>query len=576
MSVIPSVYPGARNRLKQTSFETPETWVFAFTGSASGTSGRSTEWAYSGVNSVRFSVSSSTSSGPRALCNATHTANRASVTPGEALTASGVFRTNNTNVSFRLTVQFYNSSGGSAGSSQHDFYVGTSTPTNTNVRVVTPEIVVPATAVTAAVNPGLVGDNNSCAPSVSYIDGLMLSVPEDNGFYVDGSLGPDHAWLGAAWLSESIRHETYSVGVLGVGGQEDLQVRYYRSNRNNDRLEDITGYITSGSIDSDVDRRITTLINLQGYEPAVLKRWTWVSVYGMLSGENRPTDVQQIGLFRLEQPRITGDASGATVEVKGLDPVVVMDNYRVKNTYNVDPGTNVRTAIVALINLCGLSRHSIPETTKTLTGAKSYNVDSSALDIANDLAAYAGLYSMSSTPDGMITTRSLRERDRVTPARDLKLGVGSRLIGPLVSESSDSDFANEIVAVKENQDAEPWVAVAVNNDPGSVVSTVYDVDAGGPGVVTKTVKVTDVADLATLQSTANEELRRRNIAVAGTLQIMPDLSLSVFDVINLTIDTDSYPHLSEMAGKWNVQQITYGLTTQSAFPTVKVRRNEFN
>lgn len=405
-----------------------------------------------------------------------------------------------------------------------------------------------------------------------WIDAVRLAptAQGDLSDYIDGTQ-PNCIWTGTPHRSPSKRNTVAVQGPTGDGGELSVDVHYYLSDKNNAIGNEITGVITGGKLDIDIDRAIQGTCTLTSTDATAVQTGTWVAIFMSTTTEAGVTQTAQRGLYRLSQPKNTGTEASSTVEVSGSDVTCLIQSYKFQDTYNIPLGTNVQTAIVNLLALCGITRHAIPATTRTTGKIRSYKPGDPITDALTSLTQAMGWYSIFATADGRATTREYRGLTKTAPARIYTLGQRSQLIGPIVTERSLASFANVIIAVRDNPQLGLLKSVARNDDPRSPASTTYP---GGLGIVAEKITVTDDVDQAALDRTAAQELAQRGTLASATLQTLPDLSLDVHDVVQLNADAIAYPHLQQANGAWYAQQLQQGLTAATAAMTLKLRRSE--
>ncbi len=359
------------------------------------------------------------------------------------------------------------------------------------------------------------------------------------------------------------------LGPTGPGGEVTYVPRFFASDKHNAIGREIRS-ITGGTTDSDIDRAIKSTCRLTSSKAEDVRPYRWIATFVETREETGELDSRQTGLFRLGQPTIAGDEANATVTVSGSDVTVLLASYRTDDAYDFVQGTSCRQTLIDILGLVGLTRHAIPATDRTWAATHGHKPNVTALELFNDAVRIMGWHSVSATEDGRPTTRPYRELDTATPVRTYRIGESSELIGEIVTEANDAAFANVVYVTRDHPQLGYLQAEARNDNATSTYSTVHP---DGPGVVAVTIQDNEIEDLAALQARANQELASRSIAVAGTLRTMPDLGLTVHDVIAIEIPDDA-PHLQDAEGKWLVQQISYGYTPATAPPTIRIRRNE--
>lgn len=408
---------------------------------------------------------------------------------------------------------------------------------------------------------------------VVYLDGVHI-IEAGSGelvpSYVDGNQGPYFHFTGTANRSTSYRDPIPTVGPIGSGGEIVYKTRYYKADKNNVIGDEISQYIYSGKINTDIDKSVQSTLTIQGYNADVIKAWTWIAVFTEISYEDGRFERSQRGLFKLHQPKNTGDDATSVIDVSGDDPSYALD-YQFTDTYNIPVGTNVTTALRNLLALAGITWERLP-VTSTVTGkVRSYKPGDKLRDALTSLTSAMGWFSVFADWDGAITTIPYRGTATTAPSRTYTLGQESELVGDIVTDRKDDSVFNIVIATRTDPKLGTLKAVARNDDPNSPTSTTY---VNGPGIRTKLITVNEEVTAATLQKTADQSLADSSVLAAGTIKIFPDLLLKARDVVKLQADATQYPHLVQANGTWLVQNIEQGLTPDKAVMTVQMRRNE--
>lgn len=571
MSLIPAVTPAGENRVKNPSMEHGGYGVESGVSGSVTTSfrGLSTLQSWVGGSSYQVEIATASTTGNVVVAWGTVAADTALATRGSRFSFAIRYNPTHAALSCRAVIEFRGT--GYALISSVDgppiVYgaIGWQTIEWTNIDI-------PAGTSHARIRILVECQSTAAAGASIWLDGLHFA-PEDEGVqhYIDGSLGPGYKWTGVAGESTSTRSALPTQGPTGSGGSVQYRTYYYASDINNALGADISDQIVSGTITKDIDRAIQSTITLKAVSAILVRAWSWIAVYLETKQENGTITRRQRGLFEMSQPAILGDEASATVDVSGNDVVTRIESYRFAATYNITTGINVRTALIALLALAGITRHSIPETSRVTGINRSYKAGDKLTDALSSLTKAMGWYSIYGSDDGVATTSDYRALDTTTASRTYTLGQRSQLVGPIATSRDDSSFANVVIAVRDNPTLGLLKSTARNDDPRSPGSTTYP---GGPGVRAKTITVNEDIDQATLDRTAQQGLASSCILASGTLQTMPDLTIDVRDVIQITVDPVRFPHLEQANGAWYVQQIVQGLLASTAATTVKIRRSE--
>jgi len=569
MVLIPQATPAAVNRCKNPSAETNLAGVTMLRNGGSGDLDRTTDNSWVGTYSFHMGFTSASSGQNAYMYWGTSASDSAIVSPGESIDVVVRYWVTSAALGAQISgVDWYDASYTHLGNS------GETTPFVYGVQdswrvLELRNQIAPANAAYVRVYVS-VRPNAAVTNQHAYIDGMHIAPSIDA--YVDGAQGTGYAWDGTAHNSSSRRREIGTQGPTGSGGELTFRARYYAADRNNRLGDDISAQILAGSLETDIDRAIQSTVKLTALSAEAVSAWSWVAVFVETTSEDGTINAVQRGLFRLGQPKISGDETSATVEVSGEDVTALISNYAFTDTYNIPVGTNVTTAIVNLLALAGITRHAIPDTSRVTGKARSFNPGDTLRSALSSLTEAMGWYSVYPMPDGRITTRPYRALDTTMPTRTYALGERTQLVGEIITSRDDSSFANVVIAVRSDPTLGVLKATARNDDPRSPASTTYP---GGAGVVTKVITVNNAdIDQDTLTRTASEGLASSSIIAAGTITTLPDLELDVHDVVQLTADTTLYPHLAQANGSWYVQRISQGLDASSATTTIQMRRSE--
>lgn len=583
MSLVPPTTPAGVNLVRNPSAEV-DTW------GTNGGAARSTERGWSGGSSYKFTFTNPGTGGDAGyFVFGTNATDCCPVVPGQSYQVAFRWFADNANVKLRCSgMNFMTAAGNdflngvtlnSSGDGQlfgGSGVTGTVNDWNEYQRATfINSLVAPATAVGGRIYIAITMAAAVTGTVNVWIDGVHMAPAGDGEFlpyYIDGDGGAGFAWDGTAHRSTSRRLAMPTVHATGDGGEVAYRTRYYRATKDNVLGDEITASIAGGTVEIDLDRAVQGTCKLQALDATAATQWSWVAVFCETEEEDGTTDRVQRGLFRLDSPRVTGNEMASTIEVSGLDVSVLIDSYRFVDTYNVPLGTNVQTALVTLLALCGITRHAIPATTRTTGKVRTYPPGTKITEAFLSLTTAMGWHPVYATPDGRVTTRAFRALDKTTPTRTFTLGRRSQLVGDIVTQRDYTSFANQVIATRENPTLGTTLkAISENTDIRSLGSTT---NPAGPGVVAVELKVSEEVDQTGLQKLADEERARRNVVASAQIQSMPDFGLDVHDVVRMTADTTRYPHLSQANGDWYVQQIAHGLTASTAVMTVKMRRSE--
>lgn len=127
--------------------------------------------------------------------------------------------------------------------------------------------------------------------------------------------------------------------------------------------------------------------------------WLTVHLRPVMLIEGLPA--QPLGVFLVsEAPENWGN--GRSWSIKMLDKSTILDQDTVLETYALDTGTIVTTAIRSLIESAGITNHAITSSTATIPAPLVWNAGTSKLRIINDLLALINYFSLFSNFNGQM------------------------------------------------------------------------------------------------------------------------------------------------------------------------------
>lgn len=166
---------------------------------------------------------------------------------------------------------------------------------------------------------------------------------------------------------------------------------------------------------------------------------------------------------------------------------------------------------------------------------------------------------------GRLTSQPMRTLAHAQPVRSYGRG-DVRLVGVIEIPASDGNVPNHFTAIKEDYEdaAKSMWAHAYNNstsDPFSIPNQ------GGRVVSADPIMVPDAVSEAALLAIAEAARDRVAIQEELTIQVLPDPTLQVHDVIEITD-----PDMPEARGKWAIESLAPGMTPERPLVTIGARR----
>lgn len=210
-----------------------------------------------------------------------------------------------------------------------------------------------------------------------------------------------------------------------------------------------------------------------------------------------------LGVFlAAEAPEAWGD-TGRTWSVKLLDKCTILDQDKIDTTYALDAGSVVTDEIVTLIESAGETHHAITPSTATLVNPLVWPVDTTKLQIVNDLLSTINYFSLFTNGDGQF-----RGEPYVKPASrptvyDFLDGDNCIYLPTLAKDVDVWSIPNKVIAISQGDGTTAGLVSepAINDDPASPYSTV-----SRGRTITRSFPGVEVADQTTLDAYAERRL----------------------------------------------------------------------
>jgi len=556
-SLDASMLPGGMNLYENPSFRAAIPGA-GNTAGITATSALDTAVGWDGPHSFRMDVTASTSDGAYRFANLTTALG--SITPGAVYSAAIRYKRSNT-IGTTALVTFRDAADASLG------LAGTLIPLANGAMgdfavAYLSDLVAPAGASKMRIEVRAVAIAAGATGSVWW-DGVHMGPGADARYYIDGEQGEDYHWNGAANSSTSYRDAVPAVGLTGYGGILQVSTRVYRSDVLGAEYDDLTAYVTGGRIDHDVDRDIKCTCALSVTDHAQFPLFGWVKVYQDIQREGESLDSHPVGVFRLDEARVTWPIG--TAEVPGRDPTVLLAEYAFDDVYNIASGTYV-DAVRELLDLVGLTRHAVVDDDRELPdGGVSWQPGDSALGAVNQLLAAIGYYSIYADDTGMPIGLPFRDRLSVIPNHTYVVGTYSDMYGDVAEERTANEVYNRVVVYRP---ATPGVAA---------LSAVADLPDEHPYSFAnrgfyrvKSVAFVDAADQAAIDARASEEIQQVGMLRALMVDVAPHHH-EAHEVADFDFTAIGASHLN---GRYYIDSASFGLVGTDALMSYRVRRIE--
>lgn len=350
------------------------------------------------------------------------------------------------------------------------------------------------------------------------------------------------------------------------GGAVTIWGELWRTDKNGVPQEDLTEYVTSGSVDWHGDRTGGTPMGCQvTFRRADLLTAfaDYIMPYLNLVYDDGTEIREPMGRFIVMPFAETHDPVTAEVTVTGRDMTYLLAMSKFLDTGNYAASSNLRTNLVDLIEDAGYTKHVIPTTTKTLSKAKSFRVGTSRLDAANHFAHRFGWYKLFMERDGYIRTLPYRSLINTQPA---KLYTEDHLVDVLsVNEPPADKFANVVIVQRETTDGATLTSVARQDNPAVPWST----EALGIEIVKGPETVDDAEDQTALDAIAAEMLDNAGAyEKIVTIRTLPD----PYQEINRTADLYLQGDKEHLNGRYRIRGWKVGFTPENALVEVEMSR----
>lgn len=366
------------------------------------------------------------------------------------------------------------------------------------------------------------------------------------------------------WVAHAVVYYAETEGVQGSGGSITVWYQLYKSDKLNNLSTDLSGSLVGGEVSINADRTVKAeaKIALSDHD-AITPYSDYLAIFMNCEfDDDRASTRKQIGLFATRAAPGTFTIERGDAVYDGDDLTSILARSAFTDTYNVAASTNIVTAAETIIELDGLTRHAIPASTETATGAITFGIGTTHLDAVNSLMNQIGYYNVYMTRDGRIASKPIKSKQYTQPYKTI---TDADLVAPVATMPLDTTLANQIIVVKDNPNEAPLTAVATNDDINSPSSTVSIGET-----IARVVKQSDLKSQTEVDALAATLLANgRTYYQTARLTMMPDAdALSHHQTVELSL-TGEMAHLN---GLWWVRTTRMGLTPASGATVLEVNR----
>lgn len=261
-------------------------------------------------------------------------------------------------------------------------------------------------------------------------------------------------------------HQTSSVQVVP---------RLYLSNLNNDILEEITEYVSGGSVTFDAQRLIPMSLKLRmDHDLNVIAPFAdYVAPFLTVRYDNGEEVTSQMGLFNTQPSSKNYNQNSHSQEFIGHDMTWRLSVDIFDLGYSVSVGANIITAIETICTDAGITRTSFTPTDYTATIAYSWKPATPKIEVINDLLASIGYVPLFATKDGYLASHpyvSMNNRAVATTYDTTSNENNVRIIKNVQAQPQFDRTVNKVTVVRQGPNQATIALTRRNNNPASPTS----------------------------------------------------------------------------------------------------------
>lgn len=344
-----------------------------------------------------------------------------------------------------------------------------------------------------------------------------------------------------------------------AGGLVTVEVVYKLADRANHHRKDISGLIASGAIAVDLAQPSPMTFTGEASRVGGITPYRdWIAPILRLTrpdpaGGGDLIEEGQLGLYCVMPPSKTFTAAQGTEAIDGRDPLWLMQQERVADTYAVASGQNAAIAIRTLCSSVGL-RSAIQASSVTLPKRRTWKAGTDKLTIANDLADRIGFLPLFPDRQGVIRSRRFRRLGSVEPARIISSAAGD-VVETVTIEPDLTRLCNHVVVVGNDPKGDAVEAERLNDDPSSPTSTV------ALGVTHfRLEELTEETGQDAVDQMADRIMDQgSSVFLRTSVTTLPTVDWNLHDVVRLDIATDAGDVVAVGAHRWDAMGMTLGV-----------------
>ena len=356
----------------------------------------------------------------------------------------------------------------------------------------------------------------------------------------------------------------------GPGRLYSYLPRLFRSSKNNQIGEELTGIGVAGLVTADLDMPVSKRqMELNLGERFELTPFTqffapFVQIIDPLGG----VILEQVGLFAGVPSGTIHTPALSRSDLDGVDLAWLLDADMSESPTTMANGANIANSAISDLTGSGLTRYNIPLNSKTSTKAVTWPTGTSRLKRINDRMDMLGYYHLVFDRVGVPFTFPYRDFSAVAPDKVYTDQEGTAL-RPVINDTADFQaMCNRAVVIGTDPSSAPIYATRTNLDPLSGVSY----ENAGSIWISRKEENSEIQDQATANARAVEMIRDgaskyRRLEV----ETLPDPTVELRMVYGFDVSNASGVVAD---GNWMCNGFQIGLSTRNLSMRHAVARHE--
>lgn len=179
-----------------------------------------------------------------------------------------------------------------------------------------------------------------------------------------------------------------------------------------------------------------------------------------------------LGEFLLSSPIKREENGQEYRDIEGYDRSIILLEDRFTDRYVVTAGTNVKDAVITLLQGVGISRYNIQDTDKTVGRDIEFDVGREKLYAINELLRTINFEPIHVDVNGYFVSNYYRPPSDRASEYSYVTDSSSITMGGYEEELDTFNVPNQFIAVRSNDDQPPLRSVYTNDNPDSPISTI--------------------------------------------------------------------------------------------------------